>query len=774
MHSNRSESEQPSTGRPSPSGGLAEHHRQELEKSGLTSETIALSGIYTEESPERIRELLNWPETMTPGVPAMVLPYPGCDGYVQVKLDTPRVRRDGNEHDRTNRPTSGHAVDMEEVLLHYNGIEPDDVPEGEPIKYEKPLGTHNRVYMPTAVCRDIENQSVPLWITEGEKKALAGCQSGLAMVGVGGVTCFGNAQLRKWSKGQGGDARALHPDLKQIIEPGRKVVLCFDSDVDMNMEVLRALAEAVKLLSQYGAEVLIAYVPGDTAAKKVGVDDHLAALPEEDRQKQHPLEEIEASVRPANVEDVIDWLAEKLDDWSPKQQKWELARAVRLAKFLLPSKRDLDAWVKKAARTLETKQDEVRTHIPADSASSPTTRRGVREWLKSWVESNSVTLDYLTDTLSIRGKKTAFDVAFAKVILDAQEMRATFPEGLIKHALTEWSDQQRDAVLARHRKRVAFRENLGDAELRRWVRAVTGDEKPLDVAVMKHFVWQVKRKLYELPVEHHLMVVVLGKTGAGKSEAIRKLIGPLRELTDCPQDMAFVNDERQAFRLTRCYIMFVDEMGKADRVCVDTLKRSITGDTSSYRQLGFNRLVSGCNVATFIGATNRDVSDVIYDPTGMRRFYQMTSLDRIDWDVVNSIDYEAVWASVDHEVPPPIIPVLDELKGAQEGLRAKDSVEEWLQENCVSEGDGFTRSTTLYNNYVAFQRMQYRQPWSLTAWGKRMKQLVEHKESNGIHYRVTIRVDSRMADRVDDLVGGAGGGWTKRGRSWVRPRRDAA
>jgi hypothetical protein len=514
-------------------------------------------------------------------------------------------------------------------------------------------------------------------------------------------------------------------------------------------------------------------VPGDTAAKKVGVDDYLAALPEEDRQKQRPLEEIEASVRPANVEDVLDWLTEKWDDWSPKQQRRELARAVRLAKFLLPSKRDLDAWVKKAARTLEVKQDEVRTHIPADSASSPATRRGVREWLRFWVESNAVTLDYLTDTLTIRGKRKGFEVAFATIFIDAQEMRATFPEGLIRHALTEWSDQQRDAVLARHRKRVAFREDLGDAELRRWVRAVTGDEKPLDVAVMKHFVWQVKRKLHELPVEHHLMVVVLGKTGAGKSEAIRKLIGPLRKLTDCPQDMAFVNDERQVFRLTRCYIIFVDEMGKAERVCVETLKRSITGDISSYRQLGFNKLAAAPNVATFIGATNRDVSDIIYDPTGMRRFYQMTSLDRIDWDVVNSIDYEAAWASVDHTAPAPILPVLDELKETQERLRAKDPVEEWLAE-CCEVGGEFSRGRGLYDSFASFQKLQGRTPWSLTAWGKRMKQLVEHKESNGIHYRVTIRVDSRMADRVDDLVGGAGGGWTKRGRSLVRPRRDAA
>ena len=54
---------------------------------------------------------------------------------------------------------------------------------------------------------------------------------------------------------------------------------------------------------------------------------------------------------------------------------------------------------------------------------------------------------------------------------------------------------------------------------------------PLDIAVVKHFVWQVKRKLIGLPVDHHIMPILFGKSGGGKSVAIHKLVEPLKELT---------------------------------------------------------------------------------------------------------------------------------------------------------------------------------------------------------------------------------------------------
>jgi hypothetical protein len=43
-----------------------------------------------------------------------------------------------------------------------------------------------------------------------------------------------------------------------------------------------------------------------------------------------------------------------------------------------------------------------------------------------------------------------------------------------------------------------------------------------------------------------------------------------------------LTDERQQFRLTRCYAMFFDEMAKAERVASDVLKNRITAERIEY------------------------------------------------------------------------------------------------------------------------------------------------------------------------------------------------
>ena len=138
------------------------------------------------------------------------------------------------------------------------------------------------------------------------------------------------------------------------------------------------------------------------------------------------------------------------------------------------------------------------------------------------------------------------------------------------------------------------------------------------------------------------MVVVLGKTGAGKSEAIRKFIKPLSELTDCPQDMMFVNDERQVFRLTRCYIVFADEM--ADRWArLRTHKRVISRvkflvewdeDTQKQRANAVTVDVSHSGCMAIVGAPlplHKQVK-LIHPVTGRKAQAQVVWRDHEAWD----------------------------------------------------------------------------------------------------------------------------------------------
>src|SRR2546428_12805703 len=172
---------------------LVESHVRDLVASGLSTETILEAGLYS--APERqVRDVLGF------GAGAgMVIPYddPATgvrNGYARVRLDDPG-------------------------------------PEGG--RYRSPLRQPNRLYVPRILNRKhLADVSTPLWFTEGEKKALKGCQEGLACIAAAGV----------WSwKTRNGDNRSVPiPDLDSIAWRGRTVYVIFDSDLATNPKVRMA------------------------------------------------------------------------------------------------------------------------------------------------------------------------------------------------------------------------------------------------------------------------------------------------------------------------------------------------------------------------------------------------------------------------------------------------------------------------------------------------------------------------------------------------------
>jgi hypothetical protein len=349
---------------------------------------------------------------------------------------------------------------------------------------------------------------------------------------------------------------------------------------------------------------------------------------------------------------------------------------------------------------------------------------------------------------------------FAKLALDGDKAGHGFRTEKLRYALELWIADQRKLVIARLQREVAYQKGTPDREVRRWVRAVTGKEDPVDVAVVKHFIWQVKRKLHGLKVEHHLMAVIKGPQGGGKSSAIAALLAMLGELVDVLSDLSALGDERQAFRQALYFVTFCDEMAKAERVCVDSLKNRITSDVLKWRVLGLNTRAAGTNATTFIGALNGDIRDIIQDVTGMRRFYQIEAVERLDWDSINAINYAELWRSVDHLAEAPIKPVMEQLRVRQEAIRGKDMIEEWLDERCVS-GAGWTSSHVLFDAYCAEGAKQRRQLVGIARFGRRMKELVEArvggegigwKNSNGKRYAVRVLPDPNSEGSVEGAM----------------------
>lgn len=219
---------------------LLDHHRQHLRTSGLTDETIAGAGIYSETRPAEIGRLLGW--TGAGPAPAIVFPYLDRLGQAVMAIV---------------RPDQPRQVD------------------GKPVKYESPVGVPPRLYFAPARLMDpaaILSPTQPLLLVEGIKKALKALEAGApAVISAQGTTVWHDIQRRK-----GTDERVLHADFTGIPLKDREVFIAFDGgDTSVNAPVILAEAQLARMLHDAGALVRVLRIPS-RAGEKLGLDDYLA------------------------------------------------------------------------------------------------------------------------------------------------------------------------------------------------------------------------------------------------------------------------------------------------------------------------------------------------------------------------------------------------------------------------------------------------------------------------------------------------------------------
>lgn len=219
------------------------------------------------------------------------------------------------------------------------------------------------------------------------------------------------------------------------------------------------------------------------------------------------------------------------------------------------------------------------------------------------------------------------------------------PFRTLEQALTEYiTTQLAEEVLKAADDLLVESEDL--RPLKKWVKAVTGSEDEKDVAIVAHWIWCVKRKATGQPVVYHIMPILYGEQGGGKTVALEKLIGPLLRFR-LNISMPELNDTRVYNGLAQNYIVLFDELQGAARVDMNALKKQITTIDNSYRKLHTHNVITAPQRCSFIGATNKPVAENLTDSTGMRRFWEINALPKLDWEHISSINYAELWRGVD-------------------------------------------------------------------------------------------------------------------------------
>lgn len=208
--------------------------------------------------------------------------------------------------------------------------------------------------------------------------------------------------------------------------------------------------------------------------------------------------------------------------------------------------------------------------------------------------------------------------------------------------------------------------------------------------------------MFGYKVFDHLMPIIYGAQGIGKSEAIKKLLSPIKDLY-LPAKFTHIIDERKSKSFEQNFAMFFDEMQGANRVDIENIKEKITCERVAYRPLFTNDEEQVINNCSFIGATNKPLYLLIRDESGMRRFFEIKIEQKCDWEEINKIDYQAIWLDVDEDLEVPLIRAyMNEIKQQQEDNREKHSVEEWVEENQITKGSQKNEVTPLYEHYAHF------------------------------------------------------------------------
>jgi hypothetical protein len=212
---------------------IARHHMRMLAESGITSEHAAARGYETVTGPERLAEV-NVVRAVRSHVPGLLVPMLRVDGSTwgyQYRPDTPRLR------------------------------------DGKPVKYETPWQQRNGLDIPPGVVEMVADPTIPLWITEGVKKADCGALHGLCIVALSGVW--------NWLQTNAAGGKMALPEWHDIALNGRRVILGFDGDVARKPAVHRALHALACYLATKGARVEYLHLP-DTD-DKTGLDDYIVA-----------------------------------------------------------------------------------------------------------------------------------------------------------------------------------------------------------------------------------------------------------------------------------------------------------------------------------------------------------------------------------------------------------------------------------------------------------------------------------------------------------------
>lgn len=331
-------------------------------------------------------------------------------------------------------------------------------------------------------------------------------------------------------------------------------------------------------------------------------------------------------------------------------------------------------WLNDADREDTVTQDEVKQWLDKRKKdetddNQPTPKEFIEKWLKDHAKEWYISPAWKEIKYTALGVATYKDLDNLRntIMTDIYNGAGRYQADAIKNTLLNMAMKGYQSGLALVVNNLKYEEKFVDAG-ERWLKAIYEYFKPTESyeifsTLMKHWAWQVKRKMNDRPVKNHIWLNFYGAAGLGKTTALNKISAPMSDFISVTSISKLFDDTREIKRLTENFILIFDEMAvnvesetSGGRLTADQkaiLKSIITGDKMDARIYTTQDQAKRKITFSCISSANEHLYDVIYDETTMRRFFDFNctgtrpkSFDEINKYLDNSIYF---WKSIDED-----------------------------------------------------------------------------------------------------------------------------
>lgn len=295
-------------------------------------------------------------------------------------------------------------------------------------------------------------------------------------------------------------------------------------------------------------------------------------------------------------------------------------------------------------------------------------------------------------------------------------------------------------------------------------------DKEVNRTVFKHWLWALKRHIYNLPVKSELWLALYGGQNIGKNYFVNKVLAePLKGRSVDTELQIVSNMTQEVGKFKNNFLINFDELAKGggqtsdsntkvDANFIAMLKAILTRDKIHYRI--YHSQDQGILDKTFscMSTANLHIYDVIDDPTGMRRFFEI-ELDHPDntWFNKEMIDklirnntlfYQGIDENNTEGYLLPQTEVWDKVVKIQSTYKGKSSVDYWLMDGAyeihqpdddIQDADNM-KVSELYVDYKSFCKDSGMKPFNSPNFARAMSNRFNHKNHSGVKmYKTTFR-----------------------------------